>query len=303
MPTHATARVLMVGDSAGMIEVARGAEASGHDVLRSTDPRGAIAVVSSEQPDVVVLDAPRGTDETILEFCGTLHDFSRTIVFLLCQAPVTDAMRKKALRAGVWHVAELPLDAEELSLRIGLAVGLRRENERAGANALVDVETGLYNKAGLARRTRELSAEAMRTRASLACIVISATIEGVEATRFAAARSAEVLRTLGRLSDIVGRVGPLQYVVLAPATTSEGAAQLARRLALAYRVALIHALPKGAEVRTQAGYSSMANLAYAPLESADILARASAALRGGRRAPYYEWLETGELETRSHQSA
>jgi hypothetical protein len=97
-------------------------------------------------------------------------------------------------------------------------------------------------------------------------------------------------------------VGPLEYIVLAPATTSKGAEQLARRLALAFRVALIQALPREAHVRTQAGYSAMANLAYAPIESADILSRASAALRGGRGAPYFEWLNPTELDARVSQS-
>jgi len=299
MSTSIPARVLVVGEGDGLSGAAMEAEAAGHEVLRAPDLHRALGVVSEEQPDVVIVEAPDGAVDEVLQFCDTMRNYTRTIVFLLYRPPVTESMRKKALRAGVWHVTETPVDPEELLLRIDLAVSVRRDTERVTTYSLVDAETGLYNSAGLARRTRELSAEAMRTRTTLACIVISAVIEGVSATRLAAARSAEVLRTLGRLSDIVGRVGPTEYIVLAPATTSEGAAQLARRLAVAYRVALVHALPKAAEVRTQAGYSAMANLAYAPLESADILARASAALRGGPGAPYFKWLHTADLETRT----
>jgi hypothetical protein len=138
----------------------------------------------------------------------------------------------------------------------------------------------------------------MRTHATIACIVITSVVDGAATPRSAAARSAEVLRTLGRVSDVVGRVGPLDYIVLAPATKEKGAAQVARRLAMAFRIALIQALPAGAYVRTQAGFCTLGDLAYAPLDSGDILGRAIAALRGGRAAPHFEWVNPLDLNPR-----
>ncbi|HEX7937397.1 MAG TPA: hypothetical protein VF483_00305 [Gemmatimonadaceae bacterium] len=295
----APARVLIVSESLGDASVVLDVEAAGHDVIKVIDHQHAIEVIGELHPDAVIVEATAGTEIPTLELCRVVREHagaSWSAVFLVEEGPVSEAMRKEAWRAGVWHILESPVDPEELSLQIDLAVGVRRDAERAHTLSLVDAETGLYNSAGLARRTRELSAEAMRTRTALACIVISATVKGAAATRSAAARSAEVLRTLGRLSDIVGRVGPLEYIVLAPATSEEGAAQLARRLAVAYRVALIHALPAGAQVWAQAGCCSLANLGYAPLESADILSRASNALRSGPAAPNFEWVNFAEAE-------
>ena len=302
-PTSTPARVVSVG-RAGIADAAIDVEVAGHEVLRVSNLDRALAVIVAERPDVVIVETSADDARDVLAFCGLVRDHAaaHTAVLLLEPPPVTEVMRKEAWRAGVWHIMETPVDAEELCLRIDLAVAVRREADRALASSLVDVETGLYNAVGLARRTRELSAEAMRTHAALACIVIAASVDGAAATRAAAARSAEVLRTLGRLSDIVGRVGPLEYVVLAPATTASGAAQLARRLAVAYRVALVHALPEDAQVRTQAGYCSLSNLAYAPLEAADILSRATTALRSGRAAPGFEWLNLVDAEARTPAS-
>jgi PleD family two-component response regulator len=302
---HATgtpARVLLVGAGDLMTTVAGEVEAESHDVLRARDFEAGLTLALQQHPDVIAIHAPNGPDRETLDFCYRLRERAGPAlgpVLLADSPPVSDELKKSALRAGVWHVLEAPIDSEELLLRIEVATAARREAERAFTTSLVDSETGLYNSAGLARRTRELSAEAMRTHSALACIVLSASTEGEEVSRTAAARSAEVLRTLGRLSDVVSRVGPCEFIVLAPGTSAKGAAQLARRLAVAYRVALVHALPAGTTVRTDAGFSSLGNLSYSPMDSADIMARASTALRVGRAAPHFDWINQSDLDRRA----
>jgi PleD family two-component response regulator len=303
---RASARVLTVGHGKGIADAVAGVEAAGHSVFRVNRAEEALDTISVDKPDVVIVESFDGTEAETLEFCAAVRESAAPpppAVFLLSQPPVTDTMRKEAWRAGVWHIAVAPADPEELLLRVDSAVAARRDADRAVASNLVDPETGLYNAAGFARRTREVSAEAMRTHSTLACVVITSDVQGAVASRNATARSAEVLRTVGRVSDIVGRVGPMDYAVLAPATKEAGAASLARRLAMAFRVALIQALPAGAYVRTQAGFCTMPNLAYEPLDPAEILARAMAALRVGSRAPYFEWVDPLDINPRTKQAS
>jgi GGDEF domain-containing protein len=201
-----------------------------------------------------------------------------------------------ALEAGVWHVSVKPLDIDELMLRVRIYVSARRDANRASTASLVDVETGLYNAAGLARRSRELSSEAARRRTDLAIVAIGADIGAASLPADAALMYGEILRNTGRPYDVIGRLGPTEFVVLAPATGSSGAARFARRLGAAFRTALMKTLPAGANVRVRAGFSALRTLAFTPSEPMEMVSRAAAALRTGTRSPDLAWLSQSEIE-------
>src|SRR5207253_5153095 len=75
------------------------------------------------------------------------------------------------LRAGAWDCLALPLDLDQLLLRLGNYLRAKSEADRVEEALLLDPATGLYNARGLKRRARELVAEAGRWHAALACVV------------------------------------------------------------------------------------------------------------------------------------
>src|SRR5213078_3822107 len=88
--------------------------------------------------------------------------------------------------------------------------------------------TGLYNTQGLERRARELASHVDRRGAALACVVLApdATTD-VDATIESLGR---ILRSVGRGSDTIGRVGRRALAGLAPYADAAAALGLAARL-------------------------------------------------------------------------
>lgn len=293
-----TSRVLVVGESEEIAgTIARALESSGYLVHHSIDRRTALAAARQQWTGAIVIEGRPG-DTVLLALCRALRDDP------ICRlAPVVVAAPARprredvlaAIAAGAWHVCSAPVDIEELRLRIALYTAARDQAERVTGTSLVDAETGLYNTAGLARRGRELGSEAMRQRTELAFVALGADIDATLPPD-AIARCGQALRASGRLSDIVGRLGPVQFLVVAPATGGAGAARFARRLASAFRTSLSQSLPPDARVRVRAGFTALPNLAYSPVEPTDILSRAAVALRGGELSPDFEWLSAADVQ-------
>lgn len=252
------------------------------------------------QPDAIIIEG-RPSDPALLELCRTMQAdtmLGGRPMFIVAPSRPRREDLLAALDAGVWHVTVLPLDIDELLLRIGIYVAARRDATRASKASLVDVESGLYNAAGLARRSRELSSEAARRRTDLAVVAIGADIGAASLPADAALTCGEILRNTGRPYDVIGRLGPTEFVVLAPATGSSGAARFARRLGSAFRSALMKTLPPGATVRVRAGFSALRTLSYTPAEPMELVSRAMAALRTGTHSPDLAWLPQSEIENR-----
>jgi GGDEF domain-containing protein len=197
------------------------------------------------------------------------------------------------IKAGAWHLFSSPLDTDEVRLRIERFAAVRRNGHRAAEMSLIDADSGLYNAAGLARRGRELGQQAMRQHWAMSCVVLSAEVADAESAGVAETRCAAVLRHVGRLSDVMGRLGQMEYLALAPATDARGAEAFARRLAIALHETLQQSLP-GSSVRLKVGFSSTPNLGYQPVEPTELLARAAIALRGGA-AHDFAWIPPSDL--------
>src|SRR6266550_2181651 len=101
---------------------------------------------------------------------------------------------------------------------------------------------------------------------------------------------ASTLIHTARLSDVVGTMSPTEFAVLAPGTNHAGAVKLAERVGavLSEVAADGAALTAGSTLR--AGYDAVGNLAYAPVDPAELLARATAAVRGGQPDPASSWV-------------
>src|SRR2546427_701565 len=209
------------------------------------------------------------------------------------RAAVTGALPRELylrwLRAGAWDCLALPLDVEQLLLRLGNYLRAKREADRVEEALLLDPATGLYNARGLKRRARELVAEAVRLHAALACVVFGLDPQpdarGSEPSTVGSAavrdRVGSVLRTHGRISDTIGWWLGEELAVLAPATDADGTVKLAQRLVHALGTAPPEGGVSGA-LEVRAGYEAVADIHATPPEPEDLLAHASAALQRAR---------------------
>jgi PleD family two-component response regulator len=212
-------------------------EPRGYIVLPARTAADALILAREHQPDAILLDAEvAGPDDYGL--CRELRAdpgiFDVTPILLTTPDPITRESLRRALRAGAWELLSEPLNAEELLLRLQLYVGGKREVDRLGAAALLDPASGCYNVSGIVRRSQELAALAARQGLSLTCVVFRTATPAPQPAQ-AADRLASAFHRSGRLSDAIGRTGPAEFTVFAPATDDAGAARLIDRITQAVR--------------------------------------------------------------------
>ncbi len=239
-----------------------------------------INLAREQPPDTIILDSDL-PDMSGIEACrllrGDLHVGPSVPILITCADEPSAEQHVTALRAGAWGFVRTPRDAEALALQLQAYVQAKRSVDHAFAEGLIDRATGVHTRVGLVRRARELGALMTRTHGSLACIVFALDTEP------AGAAAASVVRRNTRASDAVGTFEPTAVAVLAPATDHKGAAQLAERVGTALGNAAL-----------RVGYDAVANLAYAPMDVLDLLARARLAVRHGRPVPARAWLRRFE---------
>lgn len=261
----------------------------GYEVVRAYTGRQAIERARTAHPDLIILDAQM-PDLHGVEVCRELRAdprFSPTIPIIITTAgPSGRAQRLEAYQAGAWEFLGQPLDGESLLLKLDAFLKAKLEVDRVHDESLMDQVTGLYNMRGLSRRAREIGSEAFRRRHGLACVVFApespelgdAAREEV-ANRLAAAVG-EALRKEGRSSDAIGRLGPLEFAVIAPATGPEAALKLVDRLRNTVET---HPVARNGDtpspVALRAGYYAVPNFHDAEVDATEMLLRATTALR------------------------
>ncbi len=292
----------------------------GYAVLRSYNARQTLDLARRVRPDVVILDI-RFADGDGRDVCRTLREpgylGSATPILMTSSDPGHRGEQVAAYAAGAWDYVLLPLDGEVLLHKLDTFAAAKREADRLREEGLLDPATGLYNARGLARRAREIGAEASRRRDPLACVaLIPAPGDGTEFDDSTAddvvSRVAEklggVLRRTGRTSDAVGRLGRTEFAIIAPATEAAGAQRLAERVQAAVEAERIpvtsgtlvgtgaasHALGNGSHdklspgdadgsdtgyVRVRVVYYAVPDFADSPVDAVEMLVRAATALR------------------------
>ncbi len=254
-------------------------EPNGFAVVRAFTGGQALERALAELPDVVILDAQM-PDMHGFDVCRELRSDRGlgplTPILITTAGPAGRAQRLEAFEAGAWEFFGQPIDGEALLFKLRTFVQAKLASDRLRDQRLLDPETGLYNRAGLTRRGREIGSSAARRHDPLACVVLGP--EGGSASdeaRSGADRVAQVLRRAGRSSDALGRLGGSEFAVIAPATGAQGAVHLVSRLA-----GEIEALPADAGgVRIRAGYCAVPDFAASTLDVDQLLECAAAALR------------------------
>jgi PleD family two-component response regulator len=236
------------------------------------------------RPDIVVLDTDL-PDLDAIAVCRTLRRNRaawNVPIFMITSTPATKAQRLAALEAGAWDYLSVLLNPEELVLKLDTMARLKLEMDQALEESAVDLTNGLYTRRGLERRARELTADAFRRRAPLACVALGIEADQQGVLPAAVAYAASVLQARGRTSDAIGSLGQGAFAVLAPATAPEDALQMAARLA---RVIEAGPLPAGVPpLRVRAGYDAAADVHETALEPTGFLEHAGTALDQARAA-------------------
>ena len=254
----------------------------GYQVIATAKRQQVLELARRYLPDGILLDL--GLDQRTsdnLTLCRALRadpSISRaTPIILLTAGPALRAQQVDALRAGAWELRGDPLDVEEMVLRLGVYVQGKLEVDRLGAEGLVDRASGLYNDEGMTRRSAELAAFTTREGMPLACAVFQP-VDGV-LTAGGADRLAQAFHRAGRISDAVGRTGPAEFTVFAPATDETGLEGLVQRIGDAVARTAAVKLRVGTSATPAPRRSSATNLqAPRPTSTTDLLARARDAL-------------------------
>lgn len=259
--------------------------------VRAYTGRQTLELARRVHPDVIIVDVGM-PDISGIEICRRLREdleFPRSTPIVVTTAgPASRAQRLEALRAGAWEFLSQPIDAETLLLKLSLFVEARREIDRSREESLLDTSTGLYNVRGLARRAREIGADASRRRAPLACVAVSPVSDddlaarGEDLDARIAAHMSEICRRTARSSDAVGRLGRAEFAIIAPSTDSGGAVRLVERVK--EQVESLPLMLDGVSrvFHLRAGYCAVSNFAQSSVDAVELLLRAASALRQAR---------------------
>ena len=97
-------------------------------------------------------------------------------------------------------------------------------------------------------------------------------------------RLGTIVRRTGRASDAIGRLGPTEFAIIAPATEEPGAMRMMERLES--QLSDMMTQPEGIahRVELRAGYCSVADGAQSDVDAVEMLLRANTALRQARDA-------------------
>lgn len=264
---------------------------SGFAVLRAFDGPQTLEFARAAQPDAIIVDHSiddRQALELVQQLRADPHVGPQTPILLTASAPLEWDRCVEAYRAGVWDVCAPPLNADLLLLRLRTFIDAKRAVDRIRDESLLDATTGLYNMRGLARRAREIGAEAQRQHDALACVAFTTDADPAPqaASGESSARVAEhlsaVLRRTGRGSDAFGRVGQGEFAIIAPATQEAGAVRLVERLQDALADAPLDDGRVQRRLTIRAGFCAVPDFADASVDAVEMLLRAAAALRKTR---------------------
>lgn len=292
------ARVLITtGDQGLRSELTGLLQPLGYELATIRTAAYSLASAEVTPPDIAVLDQHL-PDMSGAELCRRLQrmpSVGPSTPILVTLPPDADpGARRDALRSGAWSVLSRPIDSDEFLQKLQTYTEARLHRERAALEGLVDPVTGLYNRKGVARWARELGALAYRRQVAFACLAIAPVLadedepEGVDR---AVSHVVDVLRTVRRGGDVIGRLAKVEFVVLALETNAVGAVRYAGRLAEAAGNA-----GQGAPA-LRVRYQAVENARKTPIDALEMVGRAIGALRRARSGPWTPWLAPLELSS------
>lgn len=276
---------------------------AGYEVGRAYTQAKGLEQALAEPPDLMFINInlPDGSGVSLCRALRKDPHFTANIpIIVTSPGRPTREQRLAVLDAGAWDVLTYPLDAQELMPKLAAYTKASFELDRIRSESLIDQQTGLYNMRGLEQRALELRSLSQRQRRALACVVLATlppSEENRKAVVAAALRLASALRTAGRASDAIGRLGLTEFAIFAPSTTAAGAARLAERLAVTVRSSQED---DDVAFGLRAGYDAVENVWQTPGKAEDLLPHATIALRRAMVTGDADWIQP--FESRSARS-
>ena len=231
--------VMVVEDDAGIRALYRAVlHARGHSVVEVERGDEALLEARACKPDVVVLDLGLPG----LDGLGVLAQLKadpqlRTVPVIVSTAWDDTETVTQALGAGAHDYVKKPFVPDELAARVEGALRLKAERDALTQDASMDPLTGLPNRRSLTTELEREHALARRGRPVFSVLLLDVDhFKGVNDARGHAAGDrvlqeiARRLRARARTSDVVGRWGGEEFLVVAPDTDVSGARILAEGL-------------------------------------------------------------------------
>lgn len=287
-PVREGRTILVANDhewTARSLETILGAE--GYHVVRAFTAAQALERAASARPDAFVLDVQL-PDQDGMSLCRTIRTSPglgpAIPVILTTAGPSGRQERLAAYRAGAWEFFGQPLDGEALLLKLSVYLDAKGVVDELREGSLIDADTGLYSRSGLALRARELASVAARRRQPLACVVLRPAVPELEAAVHSAEelarRVGRLLRASGRSADAIGRLGVIDFAVIASGTGSREICQLVHRLnAVAAASPLREVIAAGTGAVFRAAVCAVENAAEPLVDATELLSRAETAMR------------------------
>nr|UXE46027.1 hypothetical protein Hi04_10k_c554_00026 [uncultured bacterium] len=276
---------------------------NGFEVIRASSAEHALERVRQDRPDAILINGQLRDVDT-LALCRSVRKDPRVgdrlpIVMTSLERPPLE-QRLHALESGAWDYLGYPHGAEELLLKLDLFVRSKLESDRLEDAGFIDQLTGLYSLPGVRRRGEELDSQAYRNSDALACLVLAASSKGSPET----ALHPELLRTVARAlrdtarhSDVIGRTGDGEFVVLAPKTDATGATRLAERFSSAADGLAHERATSVLPLELRGGFDAVTDARATPRKADDLLLHASVALGQAKSDPASYWLKSFDGET------
>ncbi len=260
--------------------------AEGYSVVRAFTAAQALERATAVRPDAFVLDVQL-PDQDGMSLCRAIRNepcLGPAIPVLLTTAgPSGRQERLAAYRAGAWEFFGQPLDGEALLLKLAVFLEAKSVADGLRDGNLIDSRTGLYNRMGLTVRGRELASVAARRRQPLACLALRPALPDLEAALATAeevARNvAAVLRSAGRSADAIGRLGMLEFAVIASGTGPGEIRHLVRRLNEVAAASSLRSVVGESGSVFRAAVSAVENAAEPRVDPTELIDQAERAVR------------------------
>jgi two-component system cell cycle response regulator len=231
--------LVLVADDDGVTRaiVSSWLKGAGYAVIAASDGEQALQLARDQQPDLLLVDVTMpGRDG--YEVCRAIQAESATpppVIFLTAHTQ-TDA-RVAGLDAGAVDYIVKPFANEELVARVRAALRTKAVHDGLADQAARDGLTGLFNRRELDTRAGQAVALADRHNRPFSCLLLDIDhFKQVNDTHGHAAgdtvlrEAAQRICDASRISDIVGRYGGEEFVVLLPETDADAAVITADKL-------------------------------------------------------------------------
>lgn len=233
------AKILIVDDEAILLHGLKSLlSAEDYEVVGAENGRSAVELFKKEEPDLVVLDVGL-PDIDGFEVLERIMKFQKDkyIPVIFLTATVDMGAKIKAFHGGAVDYLTKPFSTAELLVRIENFLRIKKQHDMLKDESIHDKMTGVLNKVNFMKETDEELRRAFIYKKTAALIMadidnfkhINDKYGHLAGDQVITELSSAIKRII-RPTDILGRFGGDEFVLLLPNTDAEGASFIAKRL-------------------------------------------------------------------------